>query len=316
MGKNTDKDIPCGNCSPTSFLKGNFPDSMFLSPVTSVEVDSYSSQMDNNKSIGPYSIPVPLLKILKTHISPLISSLINDSFLCGIFPRKLKLAKVTPVFKKGFRQDKDNYRPISVLSIFSKIFEEAMFKRLYGYLESCNILYPLQFGFRQKCSTNHALIQITESIRNSTDNNEFGCGIFIDLKKAFDTVNHFIILSKLNHYGTRGKAYDWFHSYLSNREQFVCINGHNSDSLSITCGVPQGSILGPLLFLLYIEDLPNTSKLLSFHLFADDTNIFFSRKNLNDLELILNQELHAVAEWMKSNRPALSISKTNFVLFQ
>ena len=139
--------------------------------------------MDNNKSIGPYSIPFPLLKILKTHISPLISALINDSFLCGIFPSKPKLAKVTPVFKKGSRQDKDNYRPISVLSIFSKIFEKAMLKHLYGYLESCTILYPLQFGFRQKCSTNHALIQITESIRNSIDNNEFGCGIFIDLKK-------------------------------------------------------------------------------------------------------------------------------------
>ena len=175
-----------------------------------------------------------------------------------------------------------------------------MFKRLQGYLESCNILYPLQFGFRQKCSTNHALIQITESIRNSIDNNEFGCGIFNYLKKSFDKVNHCILLSKLNHYGVRGKAYDWFQSYLSNREQFVCINGHKSDSLSITCGVPQGSILRPLLFLLYINDLPNTSKLLSFHLFADDTNIYCLRKNLNDLELILNQKLHAVAEWMKS----------------
>ena len=112
-----------------------------------------------------------------------------------------------------------------------------------------------------------------------------------------------------------GKAYDWFHSYLSNREQFVGINGHNSDSPSITCGVPQGSILGPLLFLLYINDLPNTSKLLKFHLFADDTNIYFSPKNLNDLELILNQELHAVAERMKSNRLTLSILKTNFALF-
>ena len=111
----------------------------------------------------------------------------------------------------------------------------------------------------------------------------------------------------------RGKAHDWFQSYLSNRKQFVCINGHTSDSLSITCGVPQGSILGPLLFVLYINDLPNTSKLLSFHLFADDTNIYCSRKNLNDLELILKQELYAVAEWMKSNRLAVSISKTNFL---
>ena len=112
----------------------------------------------------------------------------------------------------------------------------------------------------------------------------------------------------------RGKAHDWFHSYLSNREQYVCINGHNSDSLSITCGVLQGSILGPLLFLLYINDLLNTSKLLSFHLFADDTNIYFSDKNyLTYLELILNQELHTVAEWMKSNRLTLSILKTNFL---
>ena len=134
------------------------------------------------------NISVPLLKILKTHISPLISSLINDSFLCGIFPSKLKWAKAIPVFKKGSRQDKDNYRLISVLSTFSKIFEKAVFKRLYGYLESRNILYPLQFGFRQKCSTNHALIQITESIRNSIDNNEFGCGIFNYLK------NHLIQL--------------------------------------------------------------------------------------------------------------------------
>ena len=118
-----------------------------------------------------------------------------------------------------------------------------MFKRLYGYLESRNILYPLQFGFRQKCSTNHALIQITESIRNSIDNNEFGCGILKKKKKSFDTVNHCILLSKLNHYGVRGKAYAWFQSYLSNREQFVCINGQNSDSLSITRGVPEGSIL-------------------------------------------------------------------------
>ena len=143
---------------------------------------------------------------LKTHISP--TYFVPN--LCSIFPSKLKLAKLTPLFKKGSRQDKDNYRPISVLSIFSKIFEKAMFKRLYGYLESHNIFYPLQFGFRQKCSTDHALIKITESIRNSIDNNEFGCGIFIDLKKAFDTVNYSILLSKLNHYRVRGEPYDCF----------------------------------------------------------------------------------------------------------
>ena len=138
--KNTDKDISHGSYCPTSFLKGNFPDSMFLSLVTSYDVESYTSQMDSTKSVGPYSIPVPLLKFLKAHIAPILSCLVNESLLYGIFPEKLKLAKITPVFKRGSIQDKDNYRPISVLSVFSKIFEKVMYKCLYAYLECHNIL--------------------------------------------------------------------------------------------------------------------------------------------------------------------------------
>ena len=271
--------------------------------------------MDASKSSGPYSVPVTILKIIRDYISEPLACLVNDSFASGNFPEKLKLARITPVFKKGSRSDIDNYRPISVLSNFSKLFEKAMYHRLYNYLEEFKILYPLQFGFREKCSTTHALVSITESIRQSIDNNEFGCGLFIDLKKAFDTVNHTILLTKLNHYGIRGVVLDWFKSYLSQREQFVNVNGHNSLSLPVTCGVPQGSILGPLLFLLYVNDLPNTSSLLTLHLFADDTNIYFSSKNLSHLEATLNCELKPVAEWMKCNRLALSISKTNFILF-
>ena len=271
--------------------------------------------MDAIKSCGPYNVPVTILKTVRDYISEPLAFLVNDSFATGNFPEKLKLERITPVFKKGSRFDIDNYRPISVLSNLSKLFEKAMYHRLYSYLEELKILHPLQFGFREKCSTTHALISITESIRQSIDNNEFGCGIFIDLKKAFHTVNHAILLTRLNHYGIRGVVLDWLKFYLSPRKQFVNVNVHNSLSLPVTCGVPQGSILGPLLFLLYVNDLPNTSCLLTFHLFADDTNICFSSKNLSHLEATLNHELKSVAEWMKCNRLALSISKTNFILF-
>ena len=174
--------------------------------------------------------------------------------------------------------------------------------------------YALQFGFRQNHSTNHALISMTESIRNIIDNGKFGCGVFIDLKKAFDTVNHSILITKMEH-GIRGIALDWFTSYLSNRMQYVSINGHISEYRHISCGVHQGSVLGPLLFLLYINDLPNVSKHLSFYLFADDTNIYFEANDLLTLQKVMNRELRHVKKWLDANKLALNIDKTNFVVF-
>ena len=191
-----------------------------------------------------------------------------------------------------------------------------MHKRLYDFLDEHNILYEHQFGFRKFYSTGYSLIEITEKIKNTIDNGKYGCGIFIDLKKAFDTVNHKILLTKLEHYGIRGNILKWFESYLSNRKQFVFYNGVSSDIASFTCGVPQGSVLGPLLFLIYINDLPNISSKLSFFLFADDTNIYYESNNLIELEKTINKELKLLSLWLNLNRLALNVSKTNFVIFR
>ena len=173
--------------------------------------------------------------------------------MTGVFPSVLKTAKVVPVFKFLFL-DCSNYRPISLLSSTEKILEKPMYKRLYSFLNNNNIIYNLQFGFRQQYSTSHALINITENIRKALDDGNIGCGVFVDLQKAFDTVDHQILLAKLNHYRIRGVSNDWFKPYLSNRSQYVSINGFDSRLTTINCGVPQGFVLGPLLFLLCIND--------------------------------------------------------------
>ena len=191
-----------------------------------------------------------------------------------------------------------------------------MHKRLYEFLEEHKILFEKQFGFKRKSSTAHSLIEITEQIKTSIDEGKYGCGIFIDLKKAFDTVNHKILLMKLEHYGIRGELLKWFESYLTNRKQYVFYNGVSSDTKNVTCGVPQGSVLGPLLFLVYINDLPNISEKLNFFLFADDTNIYFESRNLALLEKTVNEELKKLSLWLNLNRLALNISKTNFVIFR
>ena len=176
-----------------------------------------------------------------------------------------------------------NYRLIALLSIFDKIIEKLLHKRLYDFLQENNILFQNQFGFRKNNLTTFALIQITEKIRETIDDKRYGCGIFIDLRKAFDTVNHDILLRKLEHYGIRGKAQIWFRSYLTNRKQYVSLNGVPLELKQTTCGVPQGSCLGPLLFLVCINDLPNISEVLQFYLFADDTNIYYEAESIKKI---------------------------------
>ena len=166
-----------------------------------------------------------------------------------------------------------------------------MYNRLINFIEKMKIIYAKQFGFRSKHSTEHAILNIVDNIHKGIENGKFSCGIFLDFSKAFDTVNHAILIKKLEHYGIRGLAKEWFISYLHNRKRFTSIGNTNSEELPISCGVPQGSVLGLLLFLLYINDFKNCTSSLDLHLFADDSNLFFSHKNLAQLEMIINVEL-------------------------
>ena len=309
------KSIPMTPKAPLDYLSNRTGNSLFLTPGTLLEVTDLISILNPSKSVGPNSIPIKLLKILGSSVSQFIALLVNQSFLSGIFPDKLKITEVMSLVKKGNAEILSNYRPISLLPIFSKIFEQLIYRRLYRFLEIHKVLYALQFGFQENHSLDHALVSLTEAVRNTLDNSRLGCGIFIKLQKAFDTVNQRILLSTLEHYGVRGCALNWFRSYLSDRQQYVSVNGSNSDILSITCGVPQGSVLGPLLFLIYINDLPNASKKLTFYLFADDTNIYYECNDLPNLIKVVNKELRSVKRWLDANKLSLNIDKTNYILF-
>ena len=208
-----------------------------------------------------------------------------------------------------------NYRPISLLSIFNKILERLVYNRLIKYFDKSSTSFDQQFGSRSSHSTVHALTLMIDKIQRAIDSKNYSCGIFIDLCKAFDTVDHHILLDKLEYYGIRGIAHEWFSSYLPNRSQFVSLRHVESGTRQILCGVPQGSVLGPLLFLLYVNDLHKCSIELDFHLFADDTNIFLQDQNLQCLELKLNEELDKLNQWLQLNRLSLHIDKTNFVIF-
>ena len=279
-----------------------------------MEIENEIIRLNANKSTGPFSIPVTVLKATKHAISKPLEIIFNASFSTGIVPSNLKIAKVTPVFKKGLQTNLNNYRPISILSIFNKLLEKLMHKRILDFLEKKKVIYCKQFGFRAKHSTDHAILSIIDLIQHAIDCHEFSCGIFLDFSKAFDTVNHNILIEKLDYYGIRGVAKDWFTSYLTNRYQFVSLGHSVSEFQPVPCSVPQGSVLGPLLFLLYINDFSNCSEILDFHLFADDANLFYKHNNLKVLESNLNNELVNIHTWLSANKLSLNIDKSNFVI--
>ena len=287
----------------------------FLTPTDPIEVSEIIINLNEKKSPGPNGIPVFLLKKFIEFFSFWLSKLINLCFSSGIFPDLLKFAKVTPLHKKESKLDYLNYRPISLLSVYSKIFEKLLYTRVYSYLVKYKLIYSKQFGFRSNHSCNHAIVSLTEHIKKLLDDGHVVCGVFVDLEKAFDTVHHEILCDKLNAYGLRGKINDLLKSYLSNRKQYVSLHGVESSLEDITCGVPQGSTLGPLLFLLYINDFRLCLNKTSSGHFADDTFIIYNSKKLKTIETVINTELKQVIKWLRLNKLSLNANKTELIFF-
>src|SRR3989442_1027811 len=279
------------------------------------EVRELISGLKNSAACGPDQVPVSVIKSVSKCISPVLSSIINHSIQQGIFPDALKVAKVIPIYKCGEKSLLANYRPISILNTFSKIFEKVILKRLENYLDKKQILHDAQYGFRKNRSTQLAIVSFLDKLTDSLDKGKFVFSLFIDLSKAFDTIDHVLLLNKLHSYGIRGVAYNLISSYLTNRLQYVELFDIKSQLSGITCGVPQGSILGPMLFLLYINDLPLCTRLIQFFLFADDTTVLFSCDRLEDLIEIVNRELLYLTDWFSINKLSLNLTKTNYMLF-
>ena len=307
--------IQNNNVNFATFLGERSVNSIFLDAVTEKEVETEISNLNSNKSCGHDEIPPKLVKEISKQIVKPLTHIYNQSLLTGVVPNELRIALVTPVLKANSKDEFSNYRPISVLPCFSKFLEKIMYKRVVKYLDKHNMLFQSQYGFRKKHSTNLATIELVTKILQAIDNSEYTIGVFLDLAKAFDTVNHEILLKKLEHYGIRGIALEWFQNYLTNRKQMVKYKSEKSDSLTIKCGVPQGSVLGPLLFLVYMNDISRCSEILSIILFADDTNLFLSHKNLVTLKETMNRELSKIASWLSANKLSLNIKKTHFIIF-
>ena len=268
-----------------------------------------------NKGCPIKEVPIFIYKSIVEPLSLVLSKFFNLSVSLGVFPSCLKNARVVPVFKSGDNTLVQNYRPICVVNFFTKIFEKLMCVRLNRYLISNKLLCDQQLGFRTNLSTTDALAEFTDLIYSSLDKNEKFIAIYLDFSKAFDTVNFDILLTKLRHIGIIGSTNEWFKSFLGNRMYSVSIDGCLSSSYVSRLGVPQGAVLAPSLFIIYVNDMFRACPNLDVIHYADDTTAFVRGKNLIELQRVINLNLEYIDTWLMCNRLTLNIQKSSYMIF-
>lgn len=296
IGKSISDNMEQVNSHYSRHLKGKQTKNFFLGPITPGDIINTASKLKPKQSTGQDNISNKLLKNTIEEISVPLTHIFNLSLETGTVPDEMKIAKVIPIFKKGNVQNLNNYRPISLLPVISKLLERIVYNQLTRFITDNNTLYKHQYGFRKKHSTAHPILQLIKSITTLNDkpSKDLTIATFLDLSKAFDTVSHHILLT--------------------NRKQYVQIDSQTSDIKQVICGVPQGSILGPLLFLLYINDLSNSTSL-NLLSFADDTTVYSSGQNIEDITILLNSELEKIYIWLLENKLSINIEKTKFMIF-
>ena len=314
VATNLESKLPAPQTNPLQYLKGNFPHSMDNPHVDLNVIIKVIKSLPNKKSsINDFS---PIILKENAHlIAQPLSQLFNESITAGKFPQILKTAQITPLYKKGPKHDMNNFRPISKLNIFSKIFEKTMKIFLVDFLDHNNIIHKSQYGFQKGKSTQHALLRFSNMVYESIQDGKSVLSLFVDFSKAFDTVPHSILINKLSHYGIRGKILEWFTDYLSNRYQLTIYEHHASKQTIVTSGVPQGSVLGPILFLIFINDLPSISENIFFSLFADDSCLSLCDNDIFALISNANREIDVFYNWCIANRTSINILKTFYLLF-
>ena len=314
IGPDLSSRIDSSNYNFETYIKNAKSEFAAFQPVTVSQISHLLHGLSGNKATGIDKISCKIIKLAAPVISDSLTLIFNQAITLSSFPDEWKIARVVPLYKNGQRSIPGNYRPISVLPAISKIMERILHDQLYNYLTKFDLFSDTQFGFRKFHSTAGALLDCTNEWYINLDRKMFNLVVLIDLKKAFDTVDHQILLSKLELYGIKGQAINLLKSYLTNRKQRCQIRNSFSSEHLIKCGVPQGSILGPLLFLLYINDLPHCLSKTKPRLFADDTNLTASANSMTDLEAAVNSDLENLRKWLIANKLSLNVAKTEFIL--